>query len=282
MQKKLDSIESLPTLPIIVQQIQQLITSRTANMSQIASVIARDQAISARVIKLINSAFYGIRSKITSIQQAIVMLGLNTVKNLVTGVAIVRSFEHDNHASLFDREKFWLHTFGCAMGARTIAVRLKRDEPEDYFLAGLLHDVGILILDQFCHREFVEVLQTCVSQGTSYIDAERSVIGFTHCEAGEFLARRWKMPEMLINPIRFHHEPSFSGCEENQDLDIVAAVHVCNTIANKVGIHMGVRCGIQDCSSSALKHLGVTVEDVQTEFESVRNEIGNLMREWGI
>ena len=262
MRERLEAIEALPTLPIVVQQIQKLIANGNATMSQIATVVARDQATSARVIRLINSAFYGVRSRVTSIQQAIIMLGLNTVKNLVTGIAVVRAFEQNNQPSLFDREKFWLHTFGCAMGAKALAVRIRRGEPEDFFLAGLLHDLGILILDQYFHREFVEVLQACVARRIPYIEAERAVLGITHCEAGEFLARRWKMPEVLIDTIRLHHAPLSGNGDNAADRTVIAAVHVSNVTANNAGIHMGIRSGEQGYFPGALRSLEITVDEI--------------------
>ena len=114
--KKLDLVENLPTLPVIVRQIQKLIENPNSNMSQIALIITRDQSIAARVVRLVNSAFYGLGNKISSIQQAIMLLGLNTVKNLVIGVSVVKTFEGAHSASIFDREKFWLHSFACATG----------------------------------------------------------------------------------------------------------------------------------------------------------------------
>lgn len=138
---RLQEIENLPTLPAVVRRLRQLMANDRSSMTEIASVISRDQATGTRVIRLVNSAFYGLRSRVTSIQQAIVLMGLNTVKNLVTGVALVRTFADGGTASLFDRERFWMHTFGCAMGARLIAVRLGKEDPEDFFLAGLLPDM---------------------------------------------------------------------------------------------------------------------------------------------
>ena len=124
---RLNSVENLPTLPVVVHQIQRLISSSNATTEQISILIARDQAIAARLVRLVNSAFYGFRTRITSIKQAIVMIGLNTVINLITGVSVVKMFGDSRHGSLFDREKFWLHSFGCAMGARMLGGSSTKD-----------------------------------------------------------------------------------------------------------------------------------------------------------
>jgi HD-like signal output (HDOD) protein len=279
--EKLETIEDLPTLPVVVQQLNKLIASRTSNMAQIAAVIACDQAIATRVIRLINSAFYGFSGRITSIQHAIVMLGLNMVKNIVTGVAIVRTFEHGDQPSIFDREKFWLHSFACAMGARTIADRLHKEAPEDFFLAGLLHDMGILVMDQFFHREFIETLQLCMTRRIAYTDAERAAFGITHCEIGEHLLRRWNVPDVLVYSARYHHEPVFTNSEIASCLDVIAAVHISDVTVNNLGMHMGLSSGRQEYCAAALKHLALSQHDVCDEFEIVKEQAANLIEEWG-
>lgn len=275
-------VENLPTLPIIVNQIQKLIGSQRSSMAQIAAVIAKDQAISARVIRLINSAYYGLSSKVSSIQQAIVLLGLNTVKNLVVGVSVVKAFEDRGGASLFDREKFWVHTFATALGAKLMAKQLKREEPEDYFLAGLLHDLGILVLDQFVHEEFVGVLKYVVSNEMDYNDAEKVRLGLTHGEVGEVLGNQWKMPPMLAHSIRHHHEPVFADPQIAPSADHIAVVHLADVASNMHGMHMGYRNRMSGYNDSALQRTGLSERSIDGIYETVEKEVKNLTKEWGI
>jgi Predicted signal transduction protein len=279
--KKLDQIENLPTLPVIVQQVQKLIENPNSNMSQIALVITRDQSIAARVIRLVNSAFYGLGNKISSIQQAIMLLGLNTVKNLVIGVSVVKTFEGVHNATLFDREKFWLHSFACATGARLIAKKMDRIEPEDFFMAGLLHDIGILVLDQFFHEEFIRVVQQTVRTKTELTEVEKSVFGVTHCEIGEFMAAKWRIPEYLAIAIRHHHKPLLFELETEKHRFIAAAVHIADTNACNRGNNPGFPC-TYELHGPALQVTGLKNDDIDDIFIHVDTEIKQVMSDWGI
>jgi putative nucleotidyltransferase with HDIG domain len=278
---KLQLIENLPTLPVIVQQVQKLIDNPNSNMSQIATIITRDQAIAARVVRLINSAYYGFGGKISSIQQAIMLLGLNTVKNLVIGVSVVKSFAETGEASIFDRQKFWLHSFACATCARQMAKPLNREEPEDFFMAGLLHDIGVLILDQFFHEEFVSIIQRVTKTKEELIAAERATIGLDHCEIGAFIAEKWKIPEFLRIAIRLHHRPVFSQVGTEQVRRIVAAVHVADTIVSGRGITPGFPSA-SPIDDAALRLLGFKNVALDEFFEFAESELKKVMADWGI
>jgi HD-like signal output (HDOD) protein len=280
---ELEKIENLPTLPVVVQQIQKLIASPNSNMVQIAAIIAKDQAITARVIRLINSAFYGMGGKVTSIQQSIVLLGLNTVKNLVLGVSVVKMFEDSaGNASLFDRQKFWMHTFACALGAKTIAKKMNLREPEDFFLAGLLHDVGILVLDQFFHKEFTGVMLDAAEKKIDYVKAEQDMLGLTHAEIGEFMGRKWKIPEVLVHSIRYHHHPLFADRELAGSIQVIAAVHVADITASNRGIDMGYGNGTKQCEEQALKCIGLSMPEIEVIFDDVEMEVKSVAKEWGV
>jgi HD-like signal output (HDOD) protein len=272
----------LPTLPVLVTQLRKLIANPRSNMRQIAAVIAKDQAIAARVIRLVNSAFYGLRNRVVSIQQAIVVLGLNAVKNLVVGVSVVKTFEGAEKPSLFDREKLWLHAFGCAHAAKLIARRSGREEPEDYFLAGLLHDTGILILDQFLHDRFVEVLRRVVSERRPYLQAERAVLGGTHQDVGAYVGARWKLPAELLYAVRCHHDPLQSDADGDHAFDLAAVVHVADVIANNGGVHMGVSAERLPYAHNAVHRVGLTQSHLDEIGEVVREESRALMKEWGL
>jgi putative nucleotidyltransferase with HDIG domain len=281
--QQLEEIESLPTLPIIAQKIQQLISNDRSNMAQIASFISKDQAISSRVIRLVNSAFFGLRNRVASIQQAIVLLGLNTITNIVMGISVVKVFSENSTGSIFDREMFWFHAFGTAMGAKMIARELGRDEPEDYFLAGLLHDIGILVLDQFFHDEFVDVLKNMIEYKIDLLESEHKMFGTTHQETGAYLATKWKLPSILIHSIRYHHNP-FTVPNETTDQmkDISLIVHIADIAASNKGIHFGLPSGQKKYESDLFSIIKIREKDIDTIFITVDAEVRSLAKEWGI
>jgi HD-like signal output (HDOD) protein len=281
--QKLEQIEKLPTLSVVVNQITQLIQSNRSNMAQIAAVIARDQAIASRVIRLVNSAYYGVKTRVTSIQQAITLLGLNTVRNIVTGVAIVKTFEEETgFASIFDRQKFWLSTFFCALLSKNIAQYRGSSDVEDYFLAGLLHDMGILVLDQFFHQEFKDVIYSCLQSGDQYFDVENRVLGTNHCEIGGYLAQRWKLPETLGNCMRAHHQPLFAVKDPDTHIDLLFTVHLADSFTQKVGFNIGIQCALPQPSQIAMHKLEINESVIDQLADTTSKMTSSVMREWGI
>jgi putative nucleotidyltransferase with HDIG domain len=279
---ELQAIENLPTLPIVAQQVMKLVASPNANMAQIAAVVSRDQAIAARVVRLVNSAFYGMRSRVGSIQHAIVVLGLNVVKNLVVGVSVVKMFEDSAQASIFDRQQFWVHTFACARAARLLAERTGRSEPEDYFVAGLLHDIGILVLDQFFHPRFVDILGLSIRERIEYNDAERRVLGLNHGEVGAVLAQKWRVPDFVAHTIRFHHEPGCMPTDASAARDIVALVHFADARVQGKRIGNFIETFRTTCDPTTERYLNVSEMLVEEVLQQVGAEVKELMKEWGL
>lgn len=280
--QQLDLIDKLPTLPVVVNQINQLIAGNRSSMAQIAAVIARDQAIASRVIRLVNSAFYGLQGRVSSIQQAITLLGLNTVKNLVTGVAVVKAFDNPGNPSIFDRKEFWMHTFACAVLCREISRLRKCREPEDYFMAGLLHDIGILVLDQFFHENFISILQEYAKNHTDYTETEIAVIHATHCDIGEYLSQKWHIPELLSLSIKYHHTPLFAHNIPPSTLDIIFTVHISDSFIQSKGFHIGFKGEPTKGSRVILHRLGITESDIIPVWEETQSTVAAVVREWGI
>lgn len=278
----LHAIDALPTLPIVAQQILNLIASPSSDMEQIAGVITRDQAITAKVIKIINSAFYGFRNRISSIQHAIVILGLNTVKNLVLGVSVVKTFEENAKASIFNRERFWLHAFSTALAAKRIAQKLGRDNFEDYFLAGLLHDIGILVIDQFFHDLFLEILNRSIQEKTGYLEIEKDVLGLHHGDIGGFLGERWNLPYFLLHAMIYHHSMKYIPPEAIENKEIIGLTH----IADITSVAMGFGTFIENYNPTRDQDTFQKIapsDDVLKEIGlQVKQETNGLIREWGL
>jgi putative nucleotidyltransferase with HDIG domain len=279
---ELNAIENLPTLPIVAQQIMKLVASSNSNMAQIAAVVSRDQAIAARVIRLVNSAFYGLQSRVGSVQHAIVVLGLNVVKNLVVGVSVVKLFEDSAQASIFDRQQFWVHTFACARAARLLAERTGRSEPEDYFVAGLLHDIGILVLDQYFHPRFVDVLGLSIRERIEYNEAERRVLGLNHGEVGGVLAQKWRVPDFVTRTVRYHHNPERMPADASADRDIVAMVHFADARVQEARIGSFIETYRTACDPAVERYLNLSGSLVGEVVLQVGTEVKDLMKEWGL
>jgi len=208
--QRLYRINELPALPEIVLQIQSLIGSDTADARKVARIIEQDVALSAKVLKVANSAYYGPAQKISSVQHAITQIGFNEICNIVTTVSLVNQFP--NRSTILNYHQFWRHSLTAAYLAQNIAkmstASFSSDELQYLFLAGLMHDVGILIYDQFFHSEFKSMVEDAATQGQTFLQSELAHAGnLSHAWVGSALLELWKLDIPIISGVRFHHEP---------------------------------------------------------------------------
>ncbi len=229
----LKKIEQLPTLPMVVTRIMQMVENPKTSAADITKVISLDPALTVKILKLVNSAYYGFPKKITTITHAIMILGFEDVKNIALSVSVFDMFKGDSVEGGFDRVAFWQHSISVGVCAKLLAKRLRHKDPEEAFIAGLLHDIGKIILDQFFHEELVQILREVREKNTLFINAERTLFGMDHTEIGRIVARKWGLPNEIVDCISAHHDPTAS-----EELDIlVSIVHASDifTRINKIG-----------------------------------------------
>lgn len=201
----LDRLKQLPSLSVVLVELLESFENENTDMPQLVARIGRDQGLSARVLRVANSAFYGFSSRIGSIDEAVVVLGFNGVRALAVAGGVIGQFSSGDKGE-FDRLAFWRHGIGTAVCARALAERLG-SSPEIAFTAGLLHDIGKLVLDMYYHEAFSDALRYCAAENCEMHEAEKKIIGVDHSEIGCALAKHWKFPLALQNAIRDHHSP---------------------------------------------------------------------------
>lgn len=233
VERRLNQITELPTLPVVVQKLNSAVSDPKVDANRIAELLKDDVAISAKLLKVVNSALYSGKEPITSIQMAVARLGMNGVRNVVTSVAIFSAFGSSDQDA-FDRNEFWRHCIFAGHAAAVLHNKancpFKRPYPKDMLhLCGVMHDVGRLVLDQFFHDQFMEALAVGEQEMLPLCDAERDVIGADHAEVGAWLATRWSTTEALVQSIRWHHDPSQSGDEYRY---LVSLCHAANYVCN--------------------------------------------------
>ncbi len=222
-----ERIYSLPTLPTVYSTLTELVENPRTTPEDAARVIANDQASAFKVLRSANSAFYGLHGHIDTISQAIIHLGFNEVKNLVAAISIINVFSKNNMLGNFRPVDFWAHSIGVGIITRYIGQVTGHENVENFFLAGILHDIGKLIFVEHAKNEYVEALTLAEEKGISIKDAEMTVLGLDHTFAGGLLADKWKIPESIKNAIHYHH----SGIVGDQQNILVASVHVANICA---------------------------------------------------
>jgi len=210
----LSKIKDIPTLPYIVIQLFEKIHAPEPRIDELADLIMMDQVLTTQMIRLVNSAYWGLNRKITSVKETIVYLGLREISNLVYSVTLTNTFERD--APLMKRVHFWEHSFGCALSSRLIAKRVGYRDVELAYLAGLLHDIGESIIAIHMYHEFEEVVQRVLDSGMTFVQAEDEVLGINHTDFGPWLIQKWLLPERLCDVIAYHH--TIEKAEENKPL----------------------------------------------------------------
>lgn len=221
--------KKLPTLPAIAVQIMEAVQKDEPSLVEIAETISTDPSLSLEVLKLINSSFYSLPNKITSVAHAVNMLGISTVKNLALSFTLVKSFKNQN-GHRFDYSGFWRDSLTCAVAAKLIAQKVHPTMADDAFLLGLLQDIGILAMVQGIPRQYDVVLRELALQGNgaSIIDIEHTVLGFNHMQVGQYLLQSWGLPESLYQPIGCHHTPEMLVPETSEVESFVKILHLAN------------------------------------------------------
>ncbi|MEW6049846.1 MAG: HDOD domain-containing protein [Candidatus Zixiibacteriota bacterium] len=265
------NIRNLPTPPIVFHQIQKVINDPRTSAGQIASILSEDPAMSVKVLKLTNSAFYGLTREVDSVKQAVVIVGLEAIKNLVLSASVLDMFKGKNIDQEFE-EKFWRHSLATAFCCRLMARKVQGNamvDPDAAFSAGLLHDIGKIILCAFLpeeYRRFKEVRVTD-NQSETY-KVEEQVLGYTHCQIGSLLAVQWKLPSRLGEAITYHHHPAESPAPE----PLIHTVHLANYIAKKTFYDRDEAHLVGGWDQSTLQVLGVGIEDLEGFSQALREE----------
>lgn len=208
------NIEDLPTLPGIAMRILEAVKKEGANLEEIGDILSTDPPLSAKVLKIINSPFYGLPRKITSVPHAVSLLGINTVKSLALSFSLVKGLKRDRGDFAYNR--FWQSSLSNAVTCKLIAEMTFPDLPDDTFFLGLLQDIGILALIQCMPKQYSLVLNERDRVVCSFHDAEKQILGFTHAEVGGHLVETWGLPEIFTVPIRYHHHPQDLKTDETE------------------------------------------------------------------
>lgn len=220
-------IQQLPTLPTVYAALSDAMANPRVTSEDVAKIISNDQASSFKVLKVANSPFYGFQGRIDTISRAILHLGFNEVRNIVLALSVLNLFSKNKTLMNFRPVDFWAHSIATGVCARMIGSAAGINDIENFFLAGILHDIGKLLLFEYFSPEYEQVLTLVEEKKIMIRQAERKVIGIDHAEAGWLLAERWKLPISIRNTIYYHHYGFVSG---KPDL-MVAAVHVANIVA---------------------------------------------------
>lgn len=261
-------IDQISTLPQVALRVMKVANDPNSGAADLKDVMEGDVALSARVLRCVNSSAYAVRVKVTNLQQAIAYLGMKQIRNLATTASVSQLFKQDETIGTFRRTGLWRHFVSVGLAARLIAMRLKFANFEDMFLAGLLHDIGIVFEDQYAHRDFVTMIQS-LEQGKSLSEMERRHFGFDHAQLGECVAEKWAFPEPVKVAIRYHHtSPNYQG----EHINLLRCVEVANLICSLKGVS-SVGLHLIKVTQSTLTGLSLGKQDLVVLSQDLDREI---------
>ena len=221
--EELLSIRNLPSIPSIMIEISRALDNPMTNANELANLIRRDQGLVAKILTIANSPLYGIPRKVATIEFAIVILGFDHIKNIIIALSMFEVFKGSND-NYWDKNSYWLHSLITATMAKRIADDLGYSRTGEAFTAGLLHDLGIAVLQRYFNRQFLEICQFVEEKQIRHLNAEEWIIGITHQEIGQILTSKWNLPDSLSETILFHHKPSMA----TNNKELAAIIHLAD------------------------------------------------------
>ena len=230
--KKLQSVDSVATLPNIATEVLDMMRKDTATMRDIALVIEQDPSITAKILKVANSPLWGYSGRVDNVKRALILLGLKQVSNIVIAISLYSTFAKLKPNPYFDREKFWLHSVGTAQIARKFTAEIGLNFHGEEFVGGLLHDLGKMLLDQFWGELFQKIIKESLDTSQPVVAVEKKHLGTTHAEIGAYLLKLWNFPTSIVNVLQYHHTPQLS----NGYQELVGVIHISEILCELWGI----------------------------------------------
>lgn len=255
-------IGEVSTLPTAAARIIDVAGDDNSSAQDLLRLIESDPAVSVRVLRTVNSAFYSLRNQVTNLHSAITLLGFREVRNLALTAHLARLFRVTAGYRTYSRQGLWDHLVGVATAARLIAKTSRGAPPDDAYLAGLVHDIGLLLIDQQIHKRFRQIVDA-LDESTPTCQIEQQLLTFDHAELGAYVAAQWQFAPPLVDAIRYHHAPQLYAGEHSNLVNVVA-------LANYL------------CSRKGLTSLGVcnATPLADSVFQSLNFERSGLAQIW--
>lgn len=275
----ISDVKGLVSLPEACVRVNEMVDDPNSSADDIGKVIAQDPSLTVRILKIANSPFYGLSREIETVSRAIAVMGTTQLRDLVVATSAAKSFEGIPN-TLITMEVFWYHSIACGIAARELANKAMRGKGESLFVAGLLHDIGQLVLFNKLPEESKQILlDTLEGPSDGVYHSEMETLGFTHCDVGAELARQWHLPDLYRECIEFHHTPT-NATDYPQE---TALVHIANIVATMFETELDsatpedVDADLNEVDGEAWSIAGVTREDIPPVIEAVREQIPEVM-----
>ncbi len=268
LRHKVENINTLPTVPGVLKRLSVIIEKPRITLVEISAFISNDPALTTKVLKMVNSAIYGFPGRIASVSHATMLLGLNVIKGLLLGVSVFEQMQKTMNG-------LYEHSLACAIASRVIAQKKGMKEPEEVSVAGLLHDIGKVILMLEFQKEYETAMSEAQTRGISIFEAEKVQFAATHANVGSWLAEKWRFPRNLIEVIEYHHRPALS---KNAPLE-TAIVHLADILVRAAGLGFAGEIIVPEVNPAAFEILSLSeadIKDILKEMEENMEAAGEI------
>jgi putative nucleotidyltransferase with HDIG domain len=268
-------IRQLPPFPATVNKVMEICRDVNTSPTDLTRVISLDPVLTGKVMQLVNSAYFGISREIISPFRAVVMLGMNTVKNLVLGATVMSAFGTRKNFRALNMDMFWKHSLGVGVIAKLIAQKRKIDKKllEGYFIAGLLHDIGKIPLNSKFSDEYLTIIGMPENEPQPLFISEKQILGIDHAYVGNLIAEKWKLGEEISDTITYHHAPeTFQGVQN----DILFTVILSDHFANSSEIGFSGNRYLSNIDPEVMRYFG---DDTELSFDNISAFNGEVQQE---
>jgi putative nucleotidyltransferase with HDIG domain len=257
LREQIERIDTLPTVPVILKKLLGVIENPKVSLNEIGSFISNDPVLTSRVLKMVNSPIYGFPCRIYSVNQSLILLGLNIVKGMLLGISVFDAMQKTMMG-------LWEHSMGCAITARKIAQKKGIKDTEEVSIAALLHDIGKVVLGLRFPKEYKNLIIDAERQEIFIIEAEKNHFFIDHADAGGWIAHKWNFPKNLVEVIKYHHKPNLSKNVPVQ----TAIVHLADIVVRARGFGFaGDKNFVPSINSSAWQTLDLSESDIKEILE---------------
>lgn len=270
----ISNLDQLPSLPDVVSKIINMVNDPNVDFKVISEEISKDQSITTNILKLCNSAYFSKGKEISSLDRAIVTLGLKEVKDIIIVATTKEILDKQIVGYDLAKGELWKHNLAVAVLAKRIALDLKKRAIADIvFTGGIIHDVGKTVIAMYVANTFQDILTYVGEKKVSFEEAEKQIMGYNHAEIGKKILQKWNFPEVLQDVVEFHHSPSMAP---ETSREAVSIVHIANTVCMMAGIGLGGDGLYHELSEYALEKTGLDASKIEGYYSMIPNIINQM------
>lgn len=268
----LQSTIQLPAFPAVIQKVLQLIEDPQSSARELVDVIQYDQAITANILKVCNSAYFGARRPIHTLREALVRIGFNELLEIILSRSSLQFISKACPGYGLEQGDLWRHSVSCALLSQILAKRIQEEASPILFTAGLLHDIGKVILSDYVQEHFQDIKRNILEEGHSFCEAEKAVLGINHAELGGIICERWQFPKIIVSVIRYHHTPSAASADQK----IVQRIYLCDLVALMTGIGGGADGLYYHADIEIMKNFQLDERDIEQFIVQLDKELQDV------